>query len=350
MIINIILPYKENYTEKLAGAVSLLVAEVKNRSKFKKKIKIFGSFNLKKPLTKDYINCDLSGKPFYYIYGKTKYYLENIKKKISRNNSIIEIHNRPQAANFFIDNNNNNNNNKIILYFHNDPLTLRGSKYVYQRIYLLKNLDKLIFVSDWTKRQFFKNLPIKDSEKCSIIYPGTTLLKKISKKKNNIVFVGRLNNSKGYNIFKNTITEILDKNKSWSCDIVGDDPRCYEKIYHPKIYYHGWLPYKKTLKIFEKSKIAVIPSTWDEPLGRTAIEAASRGCVSIISKRGGLVETNSHGLFLNHITREELFNKLNKIINSSSLINFYIKKTFKDFNHSIFKTIKEINLIYKKLT
>ena len=181
MNINIILPYKETYSEELAGAVSLLIAEVKNRCKFKKNIKIFGSLILKKPLTKDYISCDLSDKPFYYIFGRTSYYLKNIKKKISKK-SIIEIHNRPQAAIFFI-NNNNNNNNKIILYFHNDPLTLRGSKYVYQRIHLLKNLDKLIFVSEWTKRQFFKDLPVKDSEKSFVIYPGSNLLKKIPKKK-----------------------------------------------------------------------------------------------------------------------------------------------------------------------
>ena len=177
MNINIILPYKETYSEKLAGAVSLLISEVKNNCKFKKNIKIFGSLTLKKPLTKDYISCDLSNKPFYYIFGRTTYYLENIKKKISKEKSIIEIHNRPQAANFFI--NNNNNNNKIILYFHNDPLTLRGSKYVYQRIFLLKNLDKLIFVSEWTKRQFFNGLQVKDSIKTLVIYPGSSFLKKI---------------------------------------------------------------------------------------------------------------------------------------------------------------------------
>jgi glycosyltransferase involved in cell wall biosynthesis len=216
-------------------------------------------------------------------------------------------------------------------------------------MYLLKNLDKIIFVSEWIKRQFFKDLPVLDSEKCLVIYPGSNLIKKIPKKKNNIVFAGKLNQSKGYSIFTNVILEILTKNRSWSCDIVGDDPRYYEKINHPKIHYHGWLPYKKTMEIFEKSKIAVIPSTWDEPLGRTAIEAASRGCVSIISKRGGLIETNRHGLFLNYVTKEELYNKLNKIINSPSLINFYSKKTFKEFKHSINKTINQINTIYKEL-
>ena len=345
MSINIILPYKENYSEKLAGAVSLLVSEVKKKSKFKKKIKIYGSLNLKKPLTKDYITCDLTGKSFYYLFGKTNYYLNTIKKKIPKKISIIEIHNRPQAVFFFL----KNNYNRIVLYFHNDPLTLRGSKYVYQRIYLLKNVNKIIFVSEWTKRQFFKYLLIKDSEKCSIIYPGSTFSKKITKKKKNIVFAGKLNESKGYHIFLNVISEILKRNKSWTCDIVGDDPRPYEKLNNPQICYHGWLSYEKTMKIFEKSKIAVIPSTWDEPLGRTAIEAASRGCVSIISKKGGLVETNSHGLFLNYITKEELFNNLSKIINSPSLINFYSKKTLQEFKHPIFKTIKEIDIIYKKL-
>ena len=91
MNINIILPYKETYSEKLAGAVSLLVSEVKNRCKFKKNIKVFGSLILKKPLTKDYISCDLSDKPFYYIFGKTSYYLENIKKNVFVvGNTIVE--------------------------------------------------------------------------------------------------------------------------------------------------------------------------------------------------------------------------------------------------------------------
>lgn len=346
MNINIILPYKEIYTHKLAGAVSLFVAEVKKKCKFKNKIKIFGSLDLNKSLTKNYISCDIQVKPLYYILGKTNYYLQVIKKKINKKKSIIEIHNRPQAANFFLK---NNHNNKIILYIHNDPLTLRGSRHVYQRVYLLKNLNKIVFISEWLKRRFFTDLPIKDSEKSSIIYHGINFKKQITKKENNIVFAGKLNESKGYNIFIEIILEILKKNKSWSCDIVGDDPRGYKIIRHPRIHYHGWIPHKETMKIFAKSKIAAIPSTWNEPLGRTAIEAASRGCVTIISKRGGLVETNNHGLFLNYVTKKELFNKLNKIINSPSLIKFYSKKALKEFKHTSAKTIKSVNAIYNEL-
>ena len=39
MNINIILPYKETYSNESAGAVSLLVAEVKKKVNLKKKLK-----------------------------------------------------------------------------------------------------------------------------------------------------------------------------------------------------------------------------------------------------------------------------------------------------------------------
>ena len=47
-----------------------------------------------------------------------------------------------------------------------------------------------------------------------------------------------------------------------------------------------------------KSEIAIIPSRWEEPFGRTALEASSRGCATIISDRGGLSETTDHAIKL----------------------------------------------------
>ena len=70
-----------------------------------------------------------------------------------------------------------------------DAFTLDEMTNLFEHPVISKHLEKLVFVSEWTKRQFFKDLPILDSEKCLVIYPGSNLLKKIPKKKNNIVFL-----------------------------------------------------------------------------------------------------------------------------------------------------------------
>ena len=51
-------------------------------------------------------------------------------------------------------------NSKTILCFHNDPTTMKGAKSIEERIYLLKNVDKIIFISKWVKNflRFTKNV------------------------------------------------------------------------------------------------------------------------------------------------------------------------------------------------
>ena len=56
----------------------------------------------------------------------------------------------------------------------------------------------------------------------------------------------------------------------------------------------GYLSHKEVLKFLCKTEIAVVPSRWEEPFGRTSLEASSRGCATIISNRGGLPETSDH--------------------------------------------------------
>ena len=48
MKISILLPYKEDYSPKYAGAVSIHVSNLLKYSKFKKNIKIFGNTKSKK--------------------------------------------------------------------------------------------------------------------------------------------------------------------------------------------------------------------------------------------------------------------------------------------------------------
>ena len=343
--INIILPYKETYNTKIAGAVSILVSQLSKFSFFKKKIKIFGSVFLTDPITKNYYGI-FKNKPFYF-FSRTNYYLYLLNKIIKNERTTInEIHNRPQAAKFFLK---NKPLCKNILYFHNSPKELRGSRSTKERLYLLNNLDKIIFVSEWCKRVFFEGLKIKHSNNTHVVYPGSDCLKKIPKKENLIIFAGKLNYAKGYYVFLDAILKILSKHKNWRAKVIGDDPRPYSKKYHKNLEYTGWITHKQTLDIFTKAAIVIIPSLWDEPLGRTSIEASSRGCATVLSKKGGLVETNNNGIFLNNNSKDELFNKIEQLIINKKKRHTLMKNNLRNFKLTIRKTIYDTDKIYKSL-
>ena len=343
--INIILPYKETYNTKKAGAVSILVSQLSKLSFFKKKIKIFGSVSLKHPITKNYYGI-FKEKPFHF-FSRTNYYLHLLNKIIkNETKNINEIHNRPQAAKFFLK---KKPLCKNILYFHNSPKELRGSKSVKERLFLLNNLDKIVFVSEWCKRVFFNGLKIKISYKAQVVYPGSNCLKKVPKKDNLIIFAGKLNYSKGYYIFLEAILKILSKHKNWKAKIIGDDPRLYHKKSHKNLEYTGWITHKQTMGIFTKAAIVTIPSLWEEPLGRTSIEASSRGCATILSKRGGLVETNNNGIFLNNISKDDLFKNIEQLIINKKKRYALMKNNLRNFKHTIKKTIYDIDKIYKNI-
>ena len=81
-----------------------------------------------------------------------------------------------------------------------------------------------------------------------------------------------------------------------------------------------------------KSEIAIIPSRWEEPFGRTALEASSRGCATIISNSGGLSETTDHAIILKKLDVKNIEQETIKLINNKTLrkkIQFKSKKFVK---------------------
>ncbi len=92
--------------------------------------------------------------------------------------------------------------------------------------------------------------------------------------------------------------DILKKYKNWRAIVIGDEPRMTLNFKHKRLNNLGFQNHNKVLKIFEKTSIAVACSRWNEPLGRSSLEASSRGCATIISNRGGLPETVTHGIIL----------------------------------------------------
>ena len=332
MKISILLPYKENFSPNYAGAVSLFVKDTSLYSKYKKDIFVFGNMVFKKTFSVNYINIDLNKK---FFQSTSKNYIKsflNEEKKI--NSDIIEVHNRPNYIRYL----NELKNKKIILYFHNDPLTMNGSKSIKDRLFLLNNIDKILFNSKWSQKRFFVDIENEDllKQKTSVVYQSSSRAKINFKNKEKIIsFVGKLNKAKGYDLFGNAIIKILDKHKDWRSIVIGDEPREKINFNHTNLKILGFTTHKKVLDLLNKVSISVVCSRWDEPFGRTSLEAASRGSAVIISNKGGLPETSNSAIKLKKLSSKEIFNEINKLINNKDLLLKKQKENYKDFrfNH-----------------
>ncbi len=328
MKISILLPYKENFSPSYAGAVSIFINDTMKISKFKKNITVYGNTLEKKKFNKNYVNLNYNKS---FIKSTTKSYIfEFLKKEKEINSDIIEFHNRPLYLKYL----KNLKYAKKVLYFHNDPLEMNGSKLVNDRIFLLDNLDKIIFNSDWSKSQFIKNLPNNyvHSNKLYIIKQSIDSKKvNLKSKKKIITFVGKLNSAKGYDIFGNAILPILNSFKEWSAIVIGDEPRENIVFNHPRLKILGFQSHKKVLNQLEKASISVVCSRWNEPFGRTSLEAASRGCCVIISNRGGLKETITDGVVVNNISAKNFSKNIKKLILNPKLLLKYQKDSLENF-------------------
>ncbi len=273
------------------------------------------------------------------LTSQTKNYVNKfIKLEKEVNSSIIEIHNRPSYVKII----SSQTNDKIIsLYFHNDPLSMDGSKSVNDRKFLLKQCYKIIFNSNWSKKRFLQGLENKfvNSNKLAVFYQSAEKgsVKLIHNKKKWITFVGKLNKAKGYDVFAKTIVKILNRHPNWKAKIIGDEKREKIKLSHKNADILGFKKHDEVIKIFKKTSIAVACSRWEEPFGRTSLEASANGCAVIITNRGGLPETVTNAKILRNLSVKNLENVLNELINKNdlrkklqhlSIKNFYLSHKF----------------------
>tara|TARA_B100001250_G_C19808774_1_gene794763 strand:- start:1557 stop:3698 length:2142 start_codon:yes stop_codon:yes gene_type:complete len=352
--ISILLPYKENFSPDYAGAVSLFIKDTLRVSKYKNFTKVFGSTDFKRKFDFNYHNIKL--KKIFFQSQNKKYVGEFSRLEKKRKSDLIELHNRPNYLSLL---NDSLKNRSYILYFHNDPLTMNGSKSINERIYLMKNCFKIIFNSIWSKKRFLEgmNNDYVNSEKLVVINQSAKKQNvNIYSKKKIITFVGKLNRSKGYDLFGNSVIKILNNHKDWKSIVVGDEYRDKLDFKHKNLEILGFQNHNKVLNIYKKSSIAVVCSRWDEPFGRTSLEAASNGCAVIISNRGGLPETITNGIILKKLDSKNIYKEIHNLITNTklrfklqnlSLNNFYL--THKYISNLIDNVRSQKLLIFNKV-
>ena len=342
--IAILLPYKEKYNLNKAGAASIWVKDYLSISKLKSQTLIFGNLDKKdKPLTKNFVNIDLTKA---YIKKNIQYTKHLYDYHLKNKFNIIEIHNRPESLLYLIK---KKISAKLIFMFHNNPQDMRSSKSINDRIFIAENTDQIYFVSRWVKDKFFEGLPFNHRNNCEILYPAIKPLKKFPKKDNLIIFSGKLNSSKGFDLYGKAVIKILDKYKSWNAIAIGNEPREKFNFNHKNFKILDWVKHDDILDYYKKASISVVPSRWLEPFGRTAMESAAYGCATITTRNGGLPETFNNELFLEKINDIELYKLIEKLIKNNIYRKRIQKKNFSNVINNINEKVSKLDEFKKHI-
>jgi glycosyltransferase involved in cell wall biosynthesis len=115
-----------------------------------------------------------------------------------------------------------------------------------------------------------------------------------------IIFVGRLAPEKGVIESAHAVARVLTERDGWRARFILADPDVHPTYRDAVMAVLGSLGARVTIAIgephavvrraFERAAIALVPSKWAEPFGRTALEAFAGGAALITSGRGGLAE------------------------------------------------------------
>ena len=337
---DILLAYKEVMTQENAGAVSRVVANLWKYSAHRDALTVFGVPITQAPLD----NVNFHPLPIHmpWLYGKNqgffKAYLSHLKNNPGQTPELVEIHSRCHLAREM----------KIArpdlavsLYMHNDARMMRGGKTVGERVWLIENLDAIIFVSDYLKQSFIKDLPedrlASDiSAKCHVI--GNELTrpgKKRPGKKKTIILAGRMVAEKGILEACQAAARILPTFPDWHLHIVGGRHfqksalSAYERAVQGALLpirnqstQHGFMKGTDLAILQSEASIAIVPSLWSEPAGLTVMEALMYGCALITTDKGGIPETATGRAEIAAIHHLDI----NSVVDREKIIDIFAQK------------------------
>ena len=345
MKINILLPYKEKFDENKASSVSITVRNNLLYSKYSNQIKVFGQ-NVDNPICKN--NFIGITHTLLSFQSKNRFLASKMIDTITKDpdkNQLIEIHNRPYLLKQII----NKTNLPVNIFFHNDPLTMKGSKTVKERKNILDKCTAVFVVSEFIKMKFLQGIN-SNNKKIHVLHNGVNReLTKFPKKKKEILFVGRLVPEKGVHLYVDVVHNIAYKFPDWEFGIIGSFRlgensirenfvdkliNKFRKIGNQAKFY-GFKNQNFVQDKMQTASIIVIPSLWEEPFGLVAAEAMSNGIAIIASDIGGIPEiVKNNGVLIKDINKSKLEHHLIDLINNNVKRNALQRLSWNNFENS----------------
>lgn len=236
---------------------------------------------------------------------------------------------------------------KVIFYYLNKALQIsdliisvsNAVEKSYKEKFNIASKDKVV-IYNGIGDEFF-NKEIKDRE----LFEGRTV---------KVIYVGRLVKVKGIDILIDAVNQLIKEGYDILLTIVGDgterknlESKVLEENIQDKIKFVG--TQTNVIDWLDGSDIFVYPSIWEEAFGISVVEAMARGCIPLVSNKGGLPEVVNNQKKYMFNDGQELKSKiieLKKCNNTEDLIKECISMPK---NFSIQKTINLLKKEYEKL-
>ncbi|WP_068088880.1 glycosyltransferase family 4 protein [Polycladidibacter stylochi] len=181
-----------------------------------------------------------------------------------------------------------------------------------------RNLAAVVFVSNACKDHFEKHWPQIKTPRY-VVHNGLDFSQwqAQSQKQKSVLFAGRMSPDKGVLELAQAASLFLPQHPDWTlrliCACQEKDREYRERVFtalepvKDQVDYQENLPFEKVKQAYEQAAIALVPSKFEEPFGRTAIEAFAGGAALITSGTGGLREVcGDNVLYLENLEPETI--------------------------------------------
>lgn len=178
----------------------------------------------------------------------------------------------------------------------------------------------------------------------------------LKKKENSLVFAGRLTQGKGVNLIIKTIPDLFNQFPNFKFYFAGDGP-LKEKLMnlqkkYKQIVILGSIKHEDLLTLYRVSKGVVMPSIWQEPFGRVAMEGLSAFTPAVVTNKGGLPEIikDKRWGYVVPANPQGLLSGLVELINNNEKLISNIKKDFDEIKKKFGTNITEEYItLYQKI-
>lgn len=187
--------------------------------------------------------------------------------------------------------------------YENEIGGLKGVVHSWQKNRAIRNSDKIICVSENTRKDLFKYLPDIDREKVSVVHNGYSNIyyqrTDITRLENTLIFVGARGGYKNFEL----LIKALSKSDTINLVIIGGGPLSKKEQtqlnqYIPERFFHTGLISQDELAIWYNRATALVYPSLYEGFGIPILEAFASGCPVIAFNSSSIPEVAGDAAYL----------------------------------------------------